>query len=66
MVNSGLFLNFKVLFVRCFFIGQPTETVLSLCFIPDGAEAEDKPELNGNQQDNGAVQGTRTNTHKQQ
>uniref|UniRef100_A0A3Q0QSZ3 SKI/SNO/DAC domain-containing protein n=1 Tax=Amphilophus citrinellus TaxID=61819 RepID=A0A3Q0QSZ3_AMPCI len=35
---------------------------LVLCFKPDAAVAEDKPEVNGNQQDNGAVQGIRTHT----
>lgn len=44
------------------FIDRLTET-LSLRFIPDSAVAEDKPELNGNQQDNGGVQGTNNTTH---
>lgn len=50
----------------CFFVFyKPTHwgSVLSLCFIPDAVVVEDKPELNGNQQDNGAIQGTWKHTH---
>lgn len=63
LCTSSLFLSFKVLFG--FYWPTHWDSVLSLCFIPDAAVAEDKPELNGNQQDSGAVQGTWTNTHKQ-
>lgn len=47
--------SYKVLFG--FYWPTHWDSVLSLCFTPDAAVAEDKPELNGNQQDNSAVQG---------
>lgn len=52
--------SYKVLFV--FYWPTHWDSVLSLCCKPDAAVAEDKPEVNGNQQDNGAVQGI--HTHK--
>lgn len=52
--------SYKVLFV--FYWPTHWDSVLSLCYKPDAAVAEDKPEVNGNQQDNGAVQGIHTHT----